>query len=169
MSPYVNLFNDPGGYGVYQTLVRPFTNQYQINANQSNSINQLQQQLNQVRSGSGLGNTPHSPDRSCGDLYGSVALLHGRPRPLIRIILGSRNPAQSVNGKLDAKASASDGAALACAADDHWPTNIRASRKTSCEPHNAPGRIRTAVILPAPVALGPKSPGLRFDIRSFST
>jgi hypothetical protein len=57
VSPYLNLFNDPTGVGVYQTLVRPFVNQNEINARQTGNINQLQQELNQVRSNSGLGTT----------------------------------------------------------------------------------------------------------------
>ncbi len=55
VSPYLNLFNDPNGIGVYQTLVRPFFQQYDFNARAATNINQLQQELNQVRSGSGLG------------------------------------------------------------------------------------------------------------------
>src|SRR5436309_8119116 len=57
VSPYLNLFNDPNGLGVYQTLVRPFINQNDINARQTTNINQLQQELNQIRSNSGLGTT----------------------------------------------------------------------------------------------------------------
>jgi hypothetical protein len=57
VSPYLNLFNDPNGLGVYQTLVRPFVNQNDINARQATNINQLQQELSQVRSNSGLGTT----------------------------------------------------------------------------------------------------------------
>src|SRR6267378_266583 len=57
VSPYLNLFNDPNGLGVYQTLVRPFFNQNDINARQATNINQLQQELNQIRSNSGLGTT----------------------------------------------------------------------------------------------------------------
>jgi hypothetical protein len=57
VSPYLNLFNDPNGIGVYQTLVRPFLNQNQINAQNVTTINQLQQELNQVRTSSGFGTT----------------------------------------------------------------------------------------------------------------
>jgi hypothetical protein len=57
VSPYLNLFNDPTGIGVYQTLVRPFLNQNDVNSNQSATNLQLQQQLNQIRSNSGLGVT----------------------------------------------------------------------------------------------------------------
>lgn len=57
VSPYLNLFNNPGGIGVYQTLVKPFLNQNDINARQSQNVNQLQQELNQIRSSSGLGTT----------------------------------------------------------------------------------------------------------------
>ncbi len=57
VSPYLNLFNNPNGVGTYQTLVRPFLNQYDINARQTANVNQLQQELNQVRSNSGLGTT----------------------------------------------------------------------------------------------------------------
>jgi hypothetical protein len=51
------LFNDPNGIGVYQTLVRPFLQQNDFNARAATNINQLQQELNQVRSNSGLGVT----------------------------------------------------------------------------------------------------------------
>jgi hypothetical protein len=57
VSPYLNLFNEPTGVGVYQTLVRPFLQQNDFNARAATNINQLQQELNQVRSGSGLGVT----------------------------------------------------------------------------------------------------------------
>ncbi|HKD38295.1 MAG TPA: hypothetical protein VKB78_15885 [Pirellulales bacterium] len=57
VSPYLNLFNDPGGIGVYQNLVRPFINQNQINAQNTTTLNQLQQELNQVRTTSGFGTT----------------------------------------------------------------------------------------------------------------
>ncbi|HEV2968459.1 MAG TPA: hypothetical protein VGY55_00630 [Pirellulales bacterium] len=57
VSPYLNLFNDPNGVGVYQTLVRPFLSQNDINSSQSATNLQLQQQLNQIRSNSGLGVT----------------------------------------------------------------------------------------------------------------
>ncbi len=57
VSPYLNLFNDPNGIGVYQNLVRPFFQQNDFNARAATNINQLQQELNQVRSGSGLGVT----------------------------------------------------------------------------------------------------------------
>jgi hypothetical protein len=57
VSPYLNLFNDPNGVGVYQTLVRPFLQQNDFNSRAATNINQLQQELNQVRSGSGLGVT----------------------------------------------------------------------------------------------------------------
>lgn len=57
VSPYLNLFNNPSGVGIYQLQVRPFLNQYDINARQSANVNQLQQELNQVRAGSGLGTT----------------------------------------------------------------------------------------------------------------
>ena len=76
VSPYVNLFNDPNGYGVYQTLVRPFQNQYDINARQATNINQLQQQLNQVRSGSGLGTTGGGRIRPTGHASTFMNLSH---------------------------------------------------------------------------------------------
>jgi hypothetical protein len=57
VSPYLNLFNDPNGVGVYQTLVRPFLQQNDFNARAATNINQLQQELYQIRSGSGLGTT----------------------------------------------------------------------------------------------------------------
>jgi hypothetical protein len=55
ISPYVNLFNDPGRFANYQTQVLPFLNQNQINAQNVTSLNQLQQELNQVRTTSGFG------------------------------------------------------------------------------------------------------------------
>jgi hypothetical protein len=57
VSPYVNLFADPGRFANYQTQVVPFLNQNQINAQNVTSLNQLQQELNQVRSTSGFGTT----------------------------------------------------------------------------------------------------------------
>jgi hypothetical protein len=38
-------------------LVKPFLNQNDINARQSANVNQLQQELNQIKSSSGLGTT----------------------------------------------------------------------------------------------------------------
>jgi hypothetical protein len=57
VSPYVNLFADPGRFANYQTQVVPFLNQNQINAQNVTSLNQLQQELNQVRTTSGFGTT----------------------------------------------------------------------------------------------------------------
>jgi hypothetical protein len=57
ISPYVNLFADPGRFANYQTQVVPFLNQNQLNAQNITSINQLQQELNQVRTTSGFGTT----------------------------------------------------------------------------------------------------------------
>ncbi|HEX4000370.1 MAG TPA: hypothetical protein VHX65_17600 [Pirellulales bacterium] len=69
LSPYLLLFGNNGtnGFGAlnnYNTLVRPFLDQNQLNAQQyqnnyaqSNQISLLQQQLNQVRESTGLGTT----------------------------------------------------------------------------------------------------------------
>ncbi len=57
VSPYLNLFNDPRGVGVYQNMVRPFLQQNDLNAQQNAINNQLQAELNQVRSSTGLGGT----------------------------------------------------------------------------------------------------------------
>jgi len=57
LSPYLNLYNNPGGYASYQQYVRPFLEQNDVNAQQQAAVNQLQSQLNQVRSTSGLGVT----------------------------------------------------------------------------------------------------------------
>ncbi len=57
VSPYLNLFVNPGAVGNYQNNVRPFLEQYDINSRQSSNINQLQQELNQVRTSTGIGAT----------------------------------------------------------------------------------------------------------------
>ena len=57
VSPYLNLFNNPNGIGTYQTLVRPFLQQNDFNTQQSYLNNQVQAELNQIRSTSGLGAT----------------------------------------------------------------------------------------------------------------
>jgi hypothetical protein len=55
LSPYLNLFTNPNGYAQYQLQVQPFLQQNQLNYQQNAAINQLQGQVNQLRSSSGLG------------------------------------------------------------------------------------------------------------------
>ncbi len=57
VSPYLNLFVNPNAVGNYQLNVAPLLEQSNINAQQNASINQLQNELNQVRSTSGVGTT----------------------------------------------------------------------------------------------------------------
>jgi hypothetical protein len=61
LSPYLYLFgNGNNGFGAlnnYQAFVQPALAQNQLNAQQGTAINQLQQQLNQVRTSTGLGTT----------------------------------------------------------------------------------------------------------------
>ena len=64
ISPYLNLYNNPGGYGSYYLNVLPllqqnsfYGQQSSFNNDQQAAVNQLQAQLNQVRSTSGLGVT----------------------------------------------------------------------------------------------------------------
>ena len=64
LSPYLYLFgNGTNGFGAlpnYQAFVQPALAQNQLNAQNSNAISQLQSQLNQVRSSTGLGTTGFS-------------------------------------------------------------------------------------------------------------
>ncbi len=64
LSPYLNLYNNPAGYGSYYLNVLPllqqnsfYSQQSSFNNDQQAAVNQLQSQLNQVRSTSGLGVT----------------------------------------------------------------------------------------------------------------
>jgi hypothetical protein len=61
LSPYLYLFGSGnGGFGAlnnYQAFVQPALAQNQLNSQQGTAINQLQQQLNQVRTSTGLGTT----------------------------------------------------------------------------------------------------------------
>lgn len=61
LSPYLYLFgNGNNGFGAlpnYQAFVQPALQQNQYNSQTSNQISLLQQQLNQVRSSTGLGTT----------------------------------------------------------------------------------------------------------------
>ena len=65
LSPYLYLFGNGGtnGFGAlpnYQAYVQPALAQNQLNAQNSNAISQLQVQLNQVRTTTGLGTTGFS-------------------------------------------------------------------------------------------------------------
>jgi hypothetical protein len=57
LSPYLNLFTNPNAYAQYQLQVQPFLQQNQLNYQQNSAINQLQGQVSQLRSSSGLGTT----------------------------------------------------------------------------------------------------------------
>lgn len=85
LSPYLYLFNNGGGNGFgplnnYNAYVRPAEIQNQLNAQQSQTnyaqssqINQLQNQLNQVRESSGFGTTGFSGRiRPTGAVPGSI-------------------------------------------------------------------------------------------------
>ncbi len=61
LSPYLYLFgNGNNGFGAlnnYHAFVQPALAQNQYNNQQATAVNQLQQQLNQVRTSTGLGTT----------------------------------------------------------------------------------------------------------------
>jgi hypothetical protein len=85
VSPYLNLFNSNANtLGNYQLNVKPLLDQYNINSQNAASLNQLQQQLNEVRTSTGLGtNGTSGRIRPTGHVSGFMDLSHyylGRSR-----------------------------------------------------------------------------------------